>query len=73
MSASKEDRDVRLDALGTAIQAWAKKRREVLNNQVAFSKRILKGRTGAERLNNAMVESATELAVDQINDFLTGK
>ena len=72
MAASKEDRNARLDALGTAIQAWAKKRREVLNNQVAFSKRILKGRTGAERLNNAMVETANDLVVDQINQFLTG-
>ena len=73
MAASKEDRNARLDALGTAIQAWAKKRREVLNNQVAFSKRILKGRTGAERLNNAMVETANDLVVDQINEFLTGR
>jgi hypothetical protein len=72
VSASKEDRNARLDALGTAIQAWAKKRREVLNNQVAFSKRILKGRTGSERLNNAMVETANDLVVDQINQFLTG-
>lgn len=72
MTASKDERNERLDALGTAIQAWAKARRDVLNKSVAFSKRTLKGRTGAERLNQAAVESATSLVVDQINDFLTG-
>lgn len=73
MAASIEDRNARLDALGTAIQAWATTRRTYLQNQVAFSKRLLKGRTGSERLNQASIESATALTVDSINDFLTGK
>jgi hypothetical protein len=70
---SKEDRNARLDALGTAITAWAKARRGALEKQVAFSKRLLKGRTGSERLNQASIESATALTVNQINDFLTGE
>jgi len=73
MAASTEDRNKRLDALGTAIQDWAKTRRDYLTKQVAFSKRLLKGRTGAERLNQATVDSATSLVVDQINSFLTGE
>lgn len=73
MAASKEERNARLDALGTAIQAWSKTRREYLTKQVAFSKRLLKGRTGSERLNQASIESATALTVDQINQFLTGE
>mgnify|MGYP001608436045 CR=1 FL=1 len=72
MSASKEDRNARLDALGTAISEWATTRKDYLQKQVAFSKRLLKGRTGSERLNQASIESATALTVDQINDFLTG-
>ena len=72
MAASIEDRNARLDALGTAVQTWAVARRDYLNKQVAFSKRLLKGRTGSERLNQASVESATSLVVDQINQFLTG-
>lgn len=72
MAASIEDRNKRLDALGSAIQSWATSRRDYLNKQVAFSKRLLKGRTGSERLNQATVESASELAVSQINDYLTG-
>lgn len=72
MAASIEDRNARLDALGSAVKAWATSRRDYLNNQVAFSKRLLKGRTGSERLNQATVESASELAISQINDYLTG-
>ena len=72
MAASIEERNARLDALGTATSAWAKTRRDYLDKQVAFSKRLLKGRTGSERLNQASLESATTLVVDQIDTFLTG-
>jgi hypothetical protein len=72
MAASQEDRNTRLDALGTAISAWATARRTYLQQQVALSKRVLKGRTGSERLNQASIESATALTVSQINDYLTG-
>lgn len=72
MAASKEERNARLDELSTSVQAWAKTRRAYLDNQVAFSKRLLKGRTGSERLNQASLESATTLVVDEINSFLTG-
>lgn len=68
----KEARDARLDELATATTEWATKKRKQLKEQVAFSKALLKGRTGAERLNNAVVTSATDLLVDELNDFLTG-
>lgn len=70
--ATQEERNARLDALGAAVTAWAKARRKQLNQQVSFSKRLLKGRTGSERLAQASIESASQLTVDQINDFLTG-
>ena len=68
----KAARDQRLDDLATATSEWATKRRKQLEAQVSFSKALLKGRTGAERLNNAVVTSATDLLVDEVNDFLTG-
>ena len=70
--ASQEERNARLDALQTAITDWATRRRKYLTDQVALSKRLLRGRTGSERLNQASVDSATELVVDEISDFLTG-
>jgi hypothetical protein len=69
---SKESRDARLDELATAAKAWAAKETERLKTQVALSKRILKGRTGSERLAQVSVTSVSSLAVDEINKFLTG-
>lgn len=70
--ATKEERDARLDALQTATTEWAKAERKRLKDQVAFGKRLLKGRTGSERLNNASVTTAQELLVDEIDTFLSG-
>jgi hypothetical protein len=67
------ERNARLDALKAATGAWATQQKKRLNDQVALSKRILKGRTGSERLAQASVESVSSLTVDQINDFLTGE
>lgn len=72
MDAKTEARNTRLDALAEATKAWAKRQKDTLNAQVSLSKRILKGRTGSERLAQASVESASSLAVDEINQFLTG-
>ncbi len=68
-----EERDARLDVLSTAVEQWAENQKQRLNAQVALGKRILKGRTGSERLAQASVQSVSDLAVDQINDFLTGE
>lgn len=70
--ATKEERDARLDELAQATRDWATKERDRLNNQVALGKRILKGRTGSERLAQASVASASDLTEDEINAFLTG-
>ena len=70
--ASQEERNARLDKLKTAVNAWADKEEERLNAEAALLKKILKGRTGSERLNNASVESASDLLVDELDQFLTG-
>jgi hypothetical protein len=67
---SKEERDARLDALNAATKTYAEKNRQRLNNQVAFAKRVLKGRTGSERLNNESVTQASALVVNEIDQFL---
>lgn len=65
-------RNARLDALVTATNDWAQKQTDLLNAQVALNKRILKGRTGSERLAQTSVEASSSLTVDEINQFLTG-
>jgi hypothetical protein len=64
------ERNARLDALTAATTSWAEKRRTEINNRVASSKKILKGRTGSERLAQASVQAASALVVESIDDFL---
>ena len=68
--ASAVERNKRLDALVLATQKWGEQRTKDLKARVASSKNILKGRTGSERLAQATVSTATDLVVQEIDDFL---
>ncbi len=68
-----QERNARLDKLKLLTQQWADQQKKRLNEQVSLGKRILKGRTGSERLAQASVQSVSDLTVNQINDFLTGE
>ena len=70
--ATKAERDARLDDLAKATREWATNERTRLKKQVTFSKQLLRGRTGSERLNNASVTTANALLVDEINQYLAG-
>jgi hypothetical protein len=70
--ATQEERNARLDKLKSAAVAWADKEEQRLKKESALLKKILRGRTGSERLNNASVEAASDLLVDELNQFLTG-
>jgi len=70
--ASKEKRDGRLDDLEKAVKEWRDRRKEYLENQAELAKRVLRGRTGSQRLNNETVEQANDLVVTEIEEFLTG-
>lgn len=69
---SATERNKRLDALERAAKAWASKRSSELKDRVTFNKKILQGRTGAERLARANVSAVSELLVEEIDQFLTG-
>jgi hypothetical protein len=64
-------RNARLDALSSAVQTWAQKQTDAINQRVASSKTILKGRTGSERLAQSSVQAASSLVVSSIQDFLS--
>lgn len=70
--ASLEERNARLDKLQSAVDAWAEKETKRLTAEAALLKKVLKGRTGSERLNDSTVQSASTLLVEELNDFLTG-
>jgi hypothetical protein len=67
---SVAERTKRLEALVAATKAWADSRRTELKHRVASNKKILQGRTGAERLAKSTVVAASDLVVAQIDDFL---
>jgi hypothetical protein len=70
--ATTAERNARLDALAKATTEYAEQQTKQLNRRVDVSKRILKGRTGSERLAQAAVQQSSALVVNTINDFLTG-
>jgi hypothetical protein len=65
-------RNQRLDALQSAVQAWASAQTTYLNNQVTALQAILTGRTGSDSLPQTAVDATSALVVTSINDFLTG-
>ena len=70
--ATTAQRNARLDELEQAVKKYAAAQRKQLTHRVDVSKRILRGRTGSDRLAQAAVQQSTGLVVAQIDEFLTG-
>lgn len=70
--ATVAQRNARLDQLEQAVKQYAAAQRKQLTHRVDTCKRILRGRTGSDRLAQASVQQASGLVVTQINEFLTG-
>lgn len=70
--AAIDERNKRLDALSEATVSWANKRSQELKDKVAAAKKILKGRTGSERLAASTVQAASAYLVEEIDNFLLG-
>ena len=60
----------RLDALLDATKKWAAAERARLEEQVVLNKKLLKGRTGMERLAQEGVQATAAVVVDEISQFL---
>lgn len=67
---SAAERNQRLDDLQTATKEWAAESRKEIDNRIKAGKKILKGRTGSERLSDQNVQAGVSIVVEQINDFL---
>lgn len=70
--ATVAERNARLDTLEQAVKQYATKQRLELNHRVDVCKRILRGRTGSDRLAQASVQQSMTLVVTNIDEFLTG-
>ena len=65
-------RNERLDALQEAVDEWYEKEKERLENESAFLRSFLRGRTGSERLSETNTSEAAELVDTDITSFLAG-
>lgn len=65
-------RDQLLDELATAADDWFNAEKKRIDDEVAFLKSVLRGRTGSDRLSRSNTAQGTVLAVNDINSFLAG-
>lgn len=70
---TKTERDLRLETLQTSVDLWEKQTTAELQRRAASSKKILSGRTGAERLSVQVADQAEKLVSASVNYFLTGE
>ncbi|MHA2333766.1 MAG: hypothetical protein ACXAEU_17200 [Candidatus Hodarchaeales archaeon] len=64
-------RDERLAALQDAVETWADKETERLEEEVSFLQSVFDGRTNGGQLSNFIVEEASVLLEKEINAYLT--
>lgn len=64
---TKSSRDANLKALKKAVEDWATKEIERLDNEARFMKAVVKGRTGSEELGALNLSEAKELVTDELN------
>lgn len=67
---TKDERDANLDALQEAVDEWADKEKERIEDEVKFLRAVRKGRTGAEMASTQNLAQAETLIVAEINSFL---
>jgi hypothetical protein len=63
-------RNARLDALRAAVVEWRTTEISRLDREVASAKKILAGRTGADRLPAQAQGQLSALIVDELDEFL---
>lgn len=68
----KEARDQLLDELKEALDSYFDAEESRIQDEVTFVKSFLRGRTGSERLQNAVSNEAQILVLDDITSFLSG-
>lgn len=68
----QDTRDQLLDELKEAVEQWHERRSAQIQDEAAFLKSVLRGRTGSERLRRTSVERARVLVLNDITSFLAG-
>ncbi len=69
---TKAERDANLDALQSAVEEWTTKEKTRIEEEIAFLRKVLKGRTGAEKANSTNLAASLELVTAEIDSFIIG-
>jgi hypothetical protein len=67
---TEQERNDNLDALQEAVDEWAVKEKERIENEVQFLRKVRKGRTGDDKASTRNLAQAEALIVAEINNFL---
>jgi hypothetical protein len=65
-------RNKNLDALQTAADDWISTEKKRIEEEIAFLRKVLKGRTGAEQANSTNLAKSLELVSAEIDSFIIG-
>lgn len=66
------DRNVRLDALLSTAKQYVEERKKRINQDLQVAKRVMKGRTGQERLQGTTAQATNDALLREIQDFTKG-
>ncbi len=69
---TKDERDANLDALKSSADEWIEKEKTRIEEEIAFLRKVLKGRTGSEKANSTNLAKSLELVTAEIDSFIIG-
>jgi hypothetical protein len=69
---TKAERDANLDALQSAVEEWATSERTRIEEEIAFLRKVLRGRTGSEEANSTNLAASLKLVTAEIDSFIIG-
>jgi len=69
---TKAERDANLDALQSAVEEWVAKEKTRIEEEIAFLRKVLKGRTGSEEANSTNLAASLDLVNAEIDSFIIG-
>jgi hypothetical protein len=73
MTTSIEARNALLDDLKEAADEYFDAERQRIEDELAFLKSVLRGRTGSERVSRSNTEEARVLVINDVETFLAGE
>lgn len=69
---TKAERDANLDALQSSVEEWVTKEKTRIEEEIAFLRKVLRGRTGSEEANSTNLAASLELVNAEIDSFIIG-